>query len=69
MGYVIWVIAVVGSALLLASIIRWFEHAAIAVDENRWGRLAILIAFPFAVWIYKVRRHRALPNTANDRDV
>jgi hypothetical protein len=55
MNYLIWLICVVGSALLLATGFRWFEQTAVSVDRGQWRRLAILIVFPPAVWIYRRR--------------
>ncbi len=48
---------------VMASLLRWFEQTADAVDTRDWNKLSILLALPFMVWRYesKVTAGRPMP--------
>ena len=50
-----WGVWVIGSVLLLVSVIRWFEQTAEAVDNGWWMKLGLLLVMPFAVWFFPSR--------------
>lgn len=52
MGCFNWVILAIVFVLVMVSLMRWFEQTVEAVDSRDWNRLAVLVAFPFAVWWY-----------------
>jgi hypothetical protein len=62
-GCFTWLVLLAGAIFLLMSFLRWFEQTADAVDAGRWDKLALLLAFPFAAWLYpsRVRAGRATP--------
>ena len=41
-----------GGVFVMASLLRWFEQTADAVDNGWWNKAALLVAFPFAVWFF-----------------
>jgi hypothetical protein len=55
MGCVNWLILAAVFIFVMVSLLRWFEQTAEAVDERDWGRLTLLVLFPFAVWRYHSR--------------
>ena len=63
MGCITWLIFLVGGVLVIASVIRWFEQTAEAVDAGWWNKLAILVLMPFTVWLFpsRVSAGRATP--------
>lgn len=54
-GCFAWLVLLAGSVGVMVSLLRWFEQTADAVDRGWWNRLALLLAFPFAVWFYPSR--------------
>jgi hypothetical protein len=62
-GCITWLIFFVGAVLVIASVIRWFEQTAEAVDAGWWNKLAILVLMPFTVWLFpsRVSAGRATP--------
>jgi len=61
-----WVILAAACVFVMASLIRWFEQTADAVDHRDWNKLSVLLAFPFMVWKYESKviagRPVALPH-------
>jgi hypothetical protein len=51
----VWLVLIGGGVFVMASLLRWFEQTADAVDHNEWNKLALLIVFPFAAWFYPSR--------------
>src|SRR5580765_3990371 len=49
----LWLLLFAFAVLVLMSLLRWFEQTADAVDERNWEKVALLVAFPFAVWFYR----------------
>ena len=54
-GCFAWFILLAGGVFVIASLLRWFEQSADAVDQGEWNKLAILLVFPFACWFYPSR--------------
>ena len=52
-----------GGVFVMASLLRWFEQTAEAVDNGWWNKAALLVAFPFSVWFFpsKVMAGRPTP--------
>jgi len=57
------ILFVVTCIFSMASLIRWFEQTADAVDVRDWNKLTLLLACPFMVWRYesKVVAGRPMP--------
>lgn len=51
-GCFAWLLLVAGGVFVMASLLRWFEQTADAVDRREWNKLTLLIVFPFATWFY-----------------
>ena len=47
-----WLLLFAIVVFVMISLLRWFEQTAEAVDQREWNKLALLVAFPFAVWLY-----------------
>jgi hypothetical protein len=41
-----------GGVFVMASLLRWFEQTAEAVDNGWWNKTALLVVFPFAAWFF-----------------
>ena len=54
-GCFAWFIFLAGGVFVIASLLRWFEQSADAVDHGEWNKLAMLLVFPFACWFYPSR--------------
>ena len=54
-GCFAWLLLVAGAVFVMASLLRWFEQTADAVDRHEWNKLTLLIVFPFATWFYPSR--------------
>jgi hypothetical protein len=52
-----------GGIFAMATLLRWFEQTAEAVDKGWWNKLLLLICMPFAVWLFpgKVVAGRPVP--------
>jgi hypothetical protein len=52
-----------GGVFMIASLLRWFEQTAEAVDHGWWNKALLLVVFPFAVWFFpsKVSAGRPTP--------
>jgi hypothetical protein len=52
-----------GGVLVMASLLRWFEQTAEAVDNGWWNKTVLLVLFPFGVWFFpsKVAAGRPTP--------
>src|SRR3954454_4598236 len=50
-----WLLLLAGAVFVLVSILRWFEQVTEAVDRGWWSKLAVLIVFPFAAWLFPSR--------------
>lgn len=61
-------VILVGSVLMLVSVIRWFEQVTEAVELAWWSKVFLLVAFPFAAWFYPSRVSAGRP-TAVPRHV
>lgn len=48
-----WLLLFALAVFVMASLLRWFEQTADAVDEREWDKVALLVAVPFAAWFYK----------------
>jgi hypothetical protein len=44
------------------TLIRWFEQTSEAVDARQWGRVMMLVIFPFAVWLFPSRISAGRPS-------
>lgn len=44
-----------GGVFVMASLLRWFEQTAEAVDNGWWNKAALLVVFPFGVWLFPSR--------------
>jgi len=49
------ILVVVLFVFMMVTFIRWFEQTAEAVDNGRWNKVMVLVAFPFSVWFYPSR--------------
>ena len=54
-GCFAWILFLGGGVFVMASLLRWFEQTADAMDHDQWSKLAILIVCPFACWFYPSR--------------
>ena len=43
------------AVFVMMTLIRWFEQTAEAVDNRWWNKVGLLVAVPFAVWLYESR--------------
>jgi hypothetical protein len=52
-----------GGVFVMASLLRWFEQTAEAVDNGWWNKTVLLVVFPFGVWFFpsKVAAGRPTP--------
>src|SRR4051794_23075625 len=55
MGCFAWLLVLVGALFVLLSLVRWFEQVTEAVDARWWNKSALLLACPFAVWLFPSR--------------
>jgi hypothetical protein len=46
---------VIGAVFVLLSLVRWFEQITEAVEARWWNKTALLLACPFAVWLFPSR--------------
>jgi hypothetical protein len=44
-----------GFVFVLASLVRWFDQVAEAVDQGWWNKVLVLLFFPFTVWFFPSR--------------
>lgn len=49
----LWLLLLVAAVFLMATLMRWFEQTAEAVDNGWWNKVAVLVAAPLAVWLYR----------------
>ena len=65
-GCFAWFFLLAGGVFAIASLLRWFEQSADAVDRGEWNKLVVLLVCPFACWFYPSRvsagRPTALPH-------
>jgi len=54
-GCFYWFIILAGFILMMATMIRWFEQTAEAVDNRWWNKVALLVLAPFSVWFFPSR--------------
>jgi hypothetical protein len=54
-GCFYWLLILVAFIFMMATMIRWFEQTAEAVDNRWWNKLALLVLFPFGVWFFPSR--------------
>jgi hypothetical protein len=54
-GCFAWIFLIAGAVFVMVTLLRWFEQTGDAVDAGEWNRLALLILFPFAVWLFPSR--------------
>ena len=47
-----WLLLAALGVFMMASLLRWFEQTAEAVERQAWGRVTLLVALPFAAWLY-----------------
>lgn len=50
-----WILILAGGVFVIATLLRWFEQTADAVDGSEWNKLALLVACPFLCWMYPSR--------------
>jgi hypothetical protein len=55
MGCFSTILAIIGAIFVLVSMIRWFEQASEAVQLGWWNKIFVLLACPFAVWLFPSR--------------
>jgi len=51
----VWLLLLVGVFFVLLSLVRWFEQITEAVEARWWNKVTLLLAFPFAVWLFPSR--------------
>jgi hypothetical protein len=58
-----WLLILAGAIFIMISLLRWFEQTSEAVDQSWWNKVALLVAFPIAVWFFpsKVATGRPMP--------
>jgi hypothetical protein len=56
-----WILILAGGVFVIASLLRWFEQTADAVDRNEWNKLTMLVVCPFACWFYPSRYSAGRP--------
>ena len=58
-----WLAILAVAVVTMATLLRWFELTAQAVEQRRWGRVSILVVLPFSAWLYPggVSAGRPLP--------
>jgi hypothetical protein len=54
-GCFAWIFLLAGGVFVIASLLRWFEQTADAMDQGQWNKLAVLVVCPFACWFYPSR--------------
>jgi len=54
-GCFTWIVMLVVFILVMATMIRWFEQTAEAVDYGWWNKVALLVLMPFSVWFFPSR--------------
>lgn len=47
-----WLLLFAGAVFIMVSLLRWFEQTADAVERREWDKVTLLVAVPFAVWLY-----------------
>ena len=67
-GCFAWFFLIAGGVFVMASLLRWFEQTADAVDQGQWNKLAILVVFPFACWFYPARVSAGRPTAVPHHD-
>jgi hypothetical protein len=67
-GCLIWFLFVAGAVFSIATLLRWFEQTADAVDGDEWKKVAILIACPFTCWMYPSRVSAGRPTAVPHHD-
>jgi hypothetical protein len=67
-GCLIWFLFVAGAVFSIATLLRWFEQTADAVDGDEWKKVAILIACPFTCWFYPSRVSAGRPTAVPHHD-
>src|SRR5436190_22946918 len=58
-GCFIWLVLLVFG---LVTLLRWFEEATEAVERGWWNKPLVLIAMPFAVWLFPSRVSAGRPS-------
>jgi hypothetical protein len=53
MQCVTWLLLFAIAVFVMASLLRWFEQTAEAVDQREWNKVALLVAMPFSAWFYR----------------
>src|SRR5215210_6995485 len=48
-----WLLLFAFAVFVMMSLLRWFEQTADAVDQREWDKVALLLAMPFAAWLYR----------------
>jgi hypothetical protein len=54
-GCLSWFFVLALLIFVMASMIRWFEQTAEAVDNRWWNKLTLLVLMPFSVWLFPSR--------------
>jgi hypothetical protein len=49
----LWLLLFAFAVVVMMSLLRWFEQTADAVDQRDWNKVALLLAVPFSVWLYR----------------
>src|SRR5438477_1409580 len=49
----LWLLLFAFAVFVMMSLLRWFEQTADAVDQREWDKVALLVAVPFSVWLYR----------------
>jgi hypothetical protein len=61
-----WLLLFAFAVFVMMSLLRWFEQTAEAVDQREWNKVALLVAMPFSVWLYRskvgIGRPTAVPH-------
>lgn len=54
-GCFAWLLLIGGGIFVIMTLIRWFEHTTDAVERRAWDKVMLLLAMPFAAWMYPSR--------------
>jgi hypothetical protein len=49
----LWLVLFAFAVFVMMSLLRWFEQTADAVDQRQWDKVALLVAVPFSIWLYR----------------
>jgi len=68
MQCVVWLVLFAFAVFVMMSLLRWFEQTADAVDQREWDKVTVLLAFPFAAWLYRSKVGSGRPTAVPHHD-